>query len=718
MEAGLNEGSDEIAAQVAATPKKKRARKKASTRRKPKPPPSPEEFDESGTPERLKVFDSEETAVPSFDPSERAEPEENLKTLAGLCAKYRLGVDPDFYIQISRVHPRFYPGTTIKADGFLEQVTDAVTKPFIQQRFGGGKYVCVVFGPNVKGGNRFYSRCVVDIPGEMNTQALTGKLKEQQMGGVVQGGVQTIGGVATESPAVAVKALDMISTMHEQSGSRVASLEKQVLERSQGDTGMLDLVRSMASEQSEQLAKVHEREMQAAQARITDERDARSALERRLEAVEGDRGRSGMQDMERIDALMGKTSESQQKVLQHTIDRHAEELRHIRENHGQTLGQMRAAFEAEKSTLRDNAAREMEANDRRWQAKIDRSDGMLQNEREERRRDRELAEQRLKDREDALRIQAEQTRELIETQWRSRVTTIETSNDVRLSSFEDRIATLKADLAEAKGQVASQGDAFQQIDKARALLDMGRDLVGSNATPEKEQSLTDQMVGAVFQDPAGLLTAVGNALGRGGAPGGAPPGFVPVQFAPASAVAPTAGHPGQPHRPRVMTPGPTQPHDLDDLLDQEEAQEEQRMQMEERREARRGFIPTPRRQPQAQPQPEAQAPLPQTVPQPVPVAQAEPLGSAHAIMVSTYIDKALDDGEEPDVFAEKLIRGLPQNATLALMQRGPDVVLQSVQQHAPNSQALSPAGIRFTQATFRHMMSIIQRAQAQAQAQQ
>jgi hypothetical protein len=695
---------------------KRRSRKRATTSRRDVPPPS-------GPPLRGESDDAGDGMgeLPEFDPSDRADPEENIKTLEGLCSKYRLGVDPDFYIQILRSMPKYYPGTTVKADGFLEDVRDAITKQYIASRHGGGKYVCVVYGPAQTGGNRFYSRCVVDVPGEM----LTGAVQKEGQMGVVQGGVQVLGSsVGDSSPSVVNKALDMFGSAQERSASRIEHLEAKILDRAGGDQSVLDLVRDVTSQQTALLERGHERELQIAQQRLEDERSQRNDLLRRLDTLEHSRGRNESQDFERISALVGKTSDSQERILQHTLERHNEALEAMRRGHEDQIRSMRESHEAEKRTMRENHERDIAANENRWVAKVERENQLLLQEREERRRDREQHEQRVRDREDALRHQHQAAEDLIKAQWESRVLTVETSHQVRIDAMEERIAQLKADLADAKAQVANQGDAFQQIEKARALVDMGRELVnsgGSGSGSEKE-GIVEQIVGGIAQDPGGVIAAISaalNGVGGGGAPQ-MPPGYVPVQLAPAPGAHPQSVMAGLPRGPRAPTALPSRqgPLDLDDLLDQEEREEERRsralVEAEDLRRRAQPHTPAPPAAQNHAPPPRQQPPARQAVapgapqPHPLPSSQLPPLAPQWAILVASSIDKALDDGEEPEEFAERILERVPQQGVVALLERGPEVVLQSVRQHAPNSQALSPAGVRFTMDAFRALLALLE----------
>ncbi|HEY5657923.1 MAG TPA: hypothetical protein VIY27_09055 [Myxococcota bacterium] len=697
------------ASEPEAKPKRKRAKRASRSSRAASPPAPREQHTESD------AVSSDELGYPEFDPSERPEPEENVKTLEGLCAKHNLGRDPDFYVQISRLHPKLYPGTAIKADGYLEKVSEPIGKDYIKQRYGGGKYVCMIYGPTARGGSVCYARCVVDIPGEMDTSVLTDKLRKEQHMGVVQQGVGAFGAAApAEAPSVATKAMEILSSLNERSHSRVDALEAKILDKSKGDTDMLGIVRDLAETQTARaigmMEKSNERERFLAEQRLEDERAQRLELTRRLDTIERGAQRSGYEDVERINSLVGKTSESQERILQHTIDRHGEELKSIRESHEQAMRSMRESFEAEKRTMRENHARDIEANDRRWESKIERAERDIERARDERTRDREHAEQRLKDREESWRIQSEQSKSLIETSWQARLHALESSYEVRVNGYEERLAQIRADLAEAKGQVASQGDPFQQIEKARALVDMGKELVGGSGGGEpKDQSLTDQIIGAVASDPAGILNALGNAIGgRGGAPPGAPPGgLVPIALAPGQGAPGGVMAPALPAASRAPAPPPSGPYDLDALLEEDEYNEEQqarayvRQEMEQRRSP-----PRPEPQPRVAP-----PPPPQRQPARQPPAQQQPgapLEPQYAILVAKLIDGALDRGDEPEEFAAEVLKKVPQAGVVALLQRGPQVVLQSVQQHVPTSQALSPAGVRFTVETFNHLLAYAQ----------
>lgn len=555
-------------------PKRKTARKTSArkSRAKAKPadpvPPSPEDIDATST------------ILPSFDPSERPSPEENVKSVEGLCAKYRVGEDLEMTVQVHRVWPQFYPDGVTKATGYLEESPQGITSGYVKEKYGGGKYTVLVYGPSASGGGRrVYGRTTLDIPGPMNADALNRRAREEQQQMGMVGQVQTHGQLPpAESPGVATKAMELVGSMNERSQRRIEALERQVVERTKGDDSVLHLVREMADTQSRTaIAAIERSAQQAAQtsrAQLEAEREARAALERRLDMIERDGRRSSNEDIQRFNTVLGQSTESAERIQQNMIDRHNEALRSQRESHEQTVRSMRDAHEAEKRVLNENRERDIQANDARWQAKLDRLDDQIKRLEEDRRRDRDEYDRRMRDREDSLRSQHESEKKLIETTWKSRLTTMEAAQAARVEGLEERISMLRDELAQAKSQVAAQGDAFAQIEKARSLLDMGRELVGTSGGGESkgDESTMDKILGVVAQDPGGILGAL---LGGGGAPQGAPPGMVPVQLQPnpqmmqmGMGAAPQPPGLPPPPQPRVMAP--VGPQNLDQLLDDEE----------------------------------------------------------------------------------------------------------------------------------------------------
>lgn len=75
-------------------------------------------------------------------------------------------------------------------------------------------------------------------------------------------------------------------------------------------------------------------------------------------------------------------------------------------------------------------------------------------------------------------------------------------------------------------------------------------------------------------------------------------------------------------------------------------------------------------------------------------------------MIGGFITKALDDGDDPDEFARAIFTHLSPQQIAALFNLGPDNVLALIAQHAPKSQALSPAGQRYTHEVFQEMLEI------------
>ena len=82
-------------------------------------------------------------------------------------------------------------------------------------------------------------------------------------------------------------------------------------------------------------------------------------------------------------------------------------------------------------------------------------------------------------------------------------------------------------------------------------------------------------------------------------------------------------------------------------------------------------------------------------------------------MVANFIQRALDQGDEPDEFALAILEHLSPQQIRTLMQLGPAQVLQLISQHAPQSQALSPAGQKFTHEVFQELLNIARQAAAQ-----
>ncbi len=675
--------------------------------------------------------------MPTFDASERAAPEENIRTIEQLCGKYRVGEDIDMTVQIHRMWPQFYSDGRTKATGYLEESPSPITTGYIASTFGGGKYACMVYGPATTGnGRRVYARCTVEIPGKMNENALNRIAREEQMGTV--GTVQQHGPAAPiEAPAVATKAMEIMGSMQERTQQRMEALEQQVLSKTDGDNTVLHLVREMADTQAktalEAMERSAEREREAADRAIGAEREARRELAARLEALERDSRRSSNDDVQRFNTVLGQSTESAERIQSNMIERHNEALRAARESHEQTVRAMREAHEAEKRTLNENRERDLQAADQRWQSKIDRLEDQIKRLEEDRRRDRDEYDRRMREREDNMRARQEDEKKLIDTTWQARLNTAEAAHESRIQGLEERLGLLREELQTAKGQVAMQGDAFAQIEKARSLIDLSRDVGGGSSSGEsKDETTLDKILGVVGSDFTGVL----NALLNGGAGAGAPPGMVPVQFAPGApqhammgqmgAGAPMAPGLPQPPRPNVMA-GPPQPVDLNRVLDDEDWEEEENLRAREeheRRQRRRSVArttqqPAPAQAPRPVPAPPHAGPQP-AGPTQAQIAQAQQqaaqnLQPMEIVMVGNFIQRALDHGDDPDEFAMQIFEHLNPQQIGTLLTLGPDNVLKLIQQHSADSQALSPAGQRLTHDTFHEMLNIARQAQAAQQ---
>jgi hypothetical protein len=356
-----------------------------------------------------------------------------------------LGTSGALKIKLERKYPREWQGHHIA--GFLEEYDEPFDEKDIKQRFGGGKYQVKTFRPNPKGGWTYAGAKSFEIEGDPR---LSGALLAETPGApktMLKDG---------DDVALQGKALDHMARAAELSQKRAWELEDENRKKGGGDAELMKLAFDPPA------VKMLQQEM----------------MEMRRQMAEKDA------QILNLITNANKTP-STPSVIEKTFE-------HLVAGESGRIDALRAQFDSELRTLRENNRHDVEAERTRLQAELERRD---------RSHDREISMLR-------------------ETHGQA-LKSVEQSYEARLDGFKGRVADLERQLAESKTECAKLRDIKEKgpLDAVEQVAQLKNALEILGPGEQEPASTWERVLQTVMQSP--MAQAVASRVEN--APPAAPP---------------------------------------------------------------------------------------------------------------------------------------------------------------------------------------------------
>jgi hypothetical protein len=674
--------------------------KPPSRRKKKSPEPEIQELDALAASERREPL---------------PEPEEVVKDIGLLVERYGIGTDPDFCLEIHRINPKYHGSHQI--GGFLEAVEAPIDRGYIQDKYGGGTYRVVAKGPGKSGArNKWYASCTENISGEPRlTRSAYGEPGRD--GGVLGGDPSRTGtGPLAEPPSIVLQAFKTISDGAKDERDKRDGLERELRERlTSGGTEQATMINLMkevyegrAKDSSDQLEARLERERQVADDRLK-ERDVQLDDIRRELRSGGNNNIA--ETIREILPHVKSDGDAAKQWLDSVLAKHRDELQAVRDSYAREVDSIRAAHQRELEATRDAHARGLEAEREAGRNREQRSQDIIDRERDERKRDHDQHKRYIDDIEIRWKERLENQRQMDGAHAESRFETMRNGLETQNQYLRDELDRVRREVEDIRTKQQDAGDPESQIQKARALLEMSKDLAGGSGGGIAEAiGGWDGFLKGVGDRFPEVLHAIGNAVtGRPAVGGGGPQmvmtpqgpmiqtpqGLVPPRGAPPPMLGGGGGAAAAPprRRRRVMP-------DLDELYSEREMETEPRRVPDDRDERPR-YRPTRERM-TTQGAREERGPVEarDVAPERPPAAR---ITKQDATILSKMIDDAIERGYEPEQFIDEIAKDAPPPMMKAIASLSSEEVLAAFEEHAPDTTALTPGGKKFVRGALREI---------------
>lgn len=485
------DAADEIESN-AGTPPPKRGRR-ARARVNGETPREPESTTE--TPPPTKTMEELEAETILAGSKSLPKPVENVKTLGDLVARYRIGSDPEFKMQLHRSSPKLFSGPQgpIKLDGYYGTYDFPLTDDYIRDEYGGGVYRVVVVGPNPTSPNvpKHYESVSLNFPGDPRfdrvPRAVSDVVHGQQQGAQVPMMPPMMAG---DDPKIVQTVMNVLKeTITEERTERkeeAARAKSDVQAAAAMQAPVIAVHEKRADDIAKYEAQLRESEVGAVREQLAAERQRSERLEREMQEI-----RNAMQSAPRestVEIVKGMAEvmrplvdrppaaapdtgvrDMAENMVKDLTARHAEELRRIEQSHTASLDALRSAHAAEKAAAHQAHLNEMQSERDAARRREERLDEQLKMERDERRKDDDRFRQQTKDRDQNWEDRLSQQREQLNQNWENRLQMTNTSNETRISLLQSEIDRLKGEISEARAKLHDQNDPLAMVHKADEL---------------------------------------------------------------------------------------------------------------------------------------------------------------------------------------------------------------------------------------------------------
>ena len=490
----MSDGLDEIPDIIARAEPPKRKRRVVTKRSD-----ESEVGDESGigdTPENGndaddgKVSTMEELDLRDMLPSQPMKPVENVKSLGDVVAKYNIGSNPEYKLQVWRTYPKIFPGG-VKADGFYDTWDQPLTEELIQSEYGGGNFRVVVMGPHPTKPNtlKHYDSVSLNLAG-------TPKY-DRQPKAVQQGQSSNADAPPMPSPMVmmgqenaklsetAMKlAVDMASKEREERIRVEERAEKKAEVALVAAQPAVEAERRRADDLIRAERERSEMERRMMQERFDEARAEQRKLLERIEHMETNRP-SVVSEMKEMMAFIprpadGEGSKVAERMMESVLEKHRVEMESMRSQHQQmidslnkqheaTITSMRNSHQHEISLMRESAARELQSERDASIRRQERADDQLKMEREERRRDQERQRELLDANDRTWKERIEMQLASTNQAWEARHQTVVGTHENKALWLQQEIDRLKSELADTRARMSDNSDPIAIVHKAKEI---------------------------------------------------------------------------------------------------------------------------------------------------------------------------------------------------------------------------------------------------------
>lgn len=404
-------------------------------------------------------------------------PSENVKTLGDMYAKYGVGDNPDFKVQVWRSFPKIAPGGK-KFDGYYDTYDMPLDLDTIASEYGGGQYRIVIVGPHPSNPRlpKHYDSLPVPLPGDPKWERLPrasqSAAKESDSDG---SGVQMPQMPQYENPKLSEQAMKIVAGVadHErEERRRVEARSVRDREESRSFLGPAvdaerrradDLILSERSKSESERRFLEERISEERQ-RLVEERQSREEMRQRMESIERSRP-SAAQELRELVPLLQKDDSTAREMLTQVLEKHRSEVTAVQQQNTVFIESIRTGHQSEVASMRDAHRREIEAEREASRSRESRTEERLNSEREERRRDQERFRQTLEERDRQWQDRLTQAKEMVEQSWQARHNTLMSSAETRNQYLQTELDRAKQEIADLRNKREESGDPLMQIHK-------------------------------------------------------------------------------------------------------------------------------------------------------------------------------------------------------------------------------------------------------------
>lgn len=453
--------------------------------------------DDNGTNRKARTIDDlDRDAELLLDGVRLPKPSENVKTLDDMYAKYKVGDNPDFKIQVYRTYPKIAPGGR-KFDGYYDTWDIPIGLDLIQSEYGGGQYRIAVVGPhpsNPRLTTKHYDSLPVQLAGDPKWERMPNALKGRNETSDDGQSVQMPTMPMMENPKLSETALKMATSMADQERSERHRMEERLQQERAESRSMMgpaveaerrradDLIVAERSKAESERRFLEER-LAEERLRTTDERRATEELRSRMERMEAaERTRpSAFSELREVAPLFQKDDSTAKEMLNSVLEKHRMEMDNMQRTHQAFVESLRSGHASEVGSMREAHRREIEAEREASRSRESRIEDRLNNEREERRRDQERFRQTQEERDRGWNDRLVQAKEMVEQSWQARHNTLLSAAETRNQYLQTELDRAKQEIVDLRSKREEAGDPLTQIRKMADMRTAVRELTGEDS---------------------------------------------------------------------------------------------------------------------------------------------------------------------------------------------------------------------------------------------
>lgn len=497
----MSEETDEVPGLAGAAPPRKR--RVVTSRRKSDPETGAEpahasngnddggrDDPPSGDDDAGKQSTMEELDLRDMLPSNPMKPAENVKSLGDVIAKYNIGGNPEFKLQVWRTYPKIFPGG-VKADGFYDTWDQPLTEELIQSEYGGGNFRVVVMGPHPTKPNtlKHFDSVSLNLAGTPKydrqpkavQQSQTAALDAAPPSPLMMGGGQENAKLSETAMKLAV---DMAG---EERKERIRIEERAEARADRAAESVLPAVEAERRRADDLIRAERERsetERKHMQERFDESRSETRRLVERIEQMEANRP-SMASEMKEIMSFMprpdsGEGNKVAERMMESVLEKHRIEMEAMRAGHQQMLdnmskqhegmtSSMRASHLHEITSMRESHQRDLQMEREAGTRRQERADDQLRMEREERARDQQRAREVLDANDRTWKERIEMQLASANQSWESRHQSVVATYENRGLWLQQEIDRLKSDLSDTRARMSDNSDPIAIVHKAKEI---------------------------------------------------------------------------------------------------------------------------------------------------------------------------------------------------------------------------------------------------------